>query len=213
MSKRTQVLTVLMAAMTATLIVSNICATKLWDLLGISADAGLIVFPLSYIVTDMLMEIYGKKVANFVAIVAMAMNLAAMVIFVIAVQLPVYPNWDGQEHFAAVLNFSVRISIASLTSFLLSSFTNNHVFAKMREKSDNYVARALASSLVGRVVDVGVFEVIAFLGVLSPHEFVTQAIGAYAEGEIVEMAMLTVLADRLVRRIELYIAGDDSEKR
>lgn len=201
---------VLTAGMSATLIVSNICATKLWDLFGISADAGLIVFPLSYIVTDMLMEIYGKKTANFVAVVAMVMNMIAMVMFMIAVQLPAYYNWDGQEHFAAVLNFSVRISVASLTSFLLSSFTNNYVFAKVRERTDNYVARALTSSLVGRIVDIGVFETIAFLGVLSPGEFATQAIGAYVEGEIVEMVLLAILADRLVRRIEFYIDGDMS---
>lgn len=208
MDRNTKVLMILTAGMATTLVASNICATKLWDLLGISADGGLIVFPLSYILTDMLMEIYGRKTANFVAVVAMVMNLVAMAVFTIAVQLPVYHNWDGQDHFAAVLNFSVRISIASLTSFLLSSFTNNYVFAEVRKRTDNYVARALTSSLIGRVVDIGVFEVIAFLGVLSPGEFVAQAIGAYVEGEIVEMILLTVLTDKLVRHIEWYI-GDD----
>lgn len=207
MSRHARVLMVLTAGMATTLVVSNICATKLWYLLGIPVDGGLIVFPLSYIMSDMLMEIYGKKTANFVAVVAMVMNMIAMVAFLAAVRLPAYPNWEGQEHFAAVLNFSVRVSIASMTSFLLSSFTNNYVFAKVREKSNSYVMRALSSSLVGRVVDIGVFEVIAFWGVLSPEEFMTQAIGAYVEGEAVEMVLLTLLTDRIVRRIDWYL-GD-----
>lgn len=209
MSKSTRVLMILTATMAATLIVSNICATKIWILGGIPVDGGLIVFPISYIVSDMLMELYGRRTANFVAVIAMCTNLVAMLLFLAAVRLPAYPNWDGQDAFSTVLGFSVRISIASLTSFLFSSFTNNYAFAKLREKSNNYIVRALTSSLVGRVVDSAIFETIAFIGVLSLPEFVTQAVGAYVEGEIVEMALLFTVGDRIVRRLEWWIADDD----
>ena len=193
-----------------TLIVSNIAATKIWSLLGIPADGGLIVFPISYIVSDMLVELYGRKIANFVAILAMLMNLIAMLFFIAVVNLPVYSDWDGQNALASVLGFSVRISAASLTSFLLSSVTNNYVFTWMRKRSDKYVVRALSSSLVGRIVDVMIFELVAFFGVLSFQDFIIQAIGAYVEGQLVEIVFLVIVRDSLTRHVRWWAEDDGS---
>ncbi len=210
MRRSTRVLVILMAVMVMTLIVSNIAATKIWSLLGIPADGGLIVFPISYIVSDMLVELYGRKIANFVAIMAMLMNLVAMLFFIAVVNLPAYSGWDGQNALASVLGFSVRISVASLTSFLLSSITNNYVFTWMRKRSDKYVVRALSSSLVGRIVDVMIFELVAFFGVLSFQDFIIQAIGAYAEGQLVEIAFLVIVKDNLTRHVRWWAEDDGS---
>ena len=210
MRRSTRVLVILTAVMVMTLIVSNIAATKIWSLLGIPADGGLIVFPISYIVSDMLVELYGRKIANFVAILAMLMNLIAMLFFIAVVNLPVYSDWDGQNALASVLGFSVRISAASLTSFLLSSVTNNYVFTWMRKRSDKYVVRALSSSLVGRIVDVMIFELVAFFGVLSFQDFIIQAIGAYVEGQLVEIVFLVIVRDSLTRHVRWWAEDDGS---
>ncbi len=210
MKRSTKALVILTAIMVMTLIVSNINAAKIWSLLGIPADGGLIVFPISYIVSDILVELYGRKVANFMALLAMAMNLVAMLFFIAAVNLPVYPGWEGQAAFVSVLGFSVRVSTASLISFLFSSITNNFVFTWMRKRSDKYVVRALSSSFVGRIVDVMLFELIAFLGVLSFQDFIIQAIGAYIEGQLVEMVFLVIVRDGLTRRIRWWMEDDGS---
>ena len=211
MNREAKLLMVLTAMMAATLITSNIAATKIWDFGGAPVDGGLIVFPISYITSDLLMEFYGRKTANFVAVVAMVMNLVAMLLLVAVVHLPAYSGFDDSA-FAAVLGFSVRISIASLTSFLLSSFTNNYVFAKIREQTSSYVMRALTSSLVGRIVDIAVFEVIGFLGVLSFSEFLMQAAGAYIEGELIELLVLGLVGEKLVWRIQWWLDGDPEKK-
>ena len=211
MSRNTKLLMILSIAMAATLIVSNIAATKIWVFGGIPIDGGLIVFPISYITSDLLMEFYGRKTANYVAVLAMSTNAIAMLLFIAVVHLPVYPGYDDTA-FRTVLGFSVRISVASLTSFLFSSFTNNYIFAKIKGRTNSYVARALTSSLVGRVVDSAIFETIAFVGVLSPGEFITQAVGAYVEGELVEMAILFLIGERFVWYIQRWLDADPETK-
>ena len=196
--------------MVVTVLASNILATKIWNLVGIPADAGLILFPLSYIVSDLLVELYGRRVANMVAMTSVAVNVVIVLLFLAAVELPPYPGWDGQESFASILQFSIRITGASLLSFLLSNFVNNRVFERIRERQEKsgYRVRALLSSLAGRIVDVAVFEVVAFLGVLPFKDFLTQAIGAYFEGQFVELLILVTIAKPIATKLEKYIMSD-----
>ena len=80
----------------------------------------------------------------------------------------------------------------------------------MRKRSDKYVVRALSSSLVGRIVDVMIFELVAFFGVLSFQDFIIQAIGAYVEGQLVEIVFLVIVRDSLTRHVRWWAEDDGS---
>ena len=197
---------ILMAtAMGVILIISNLAALKIWRLdvpwpeslwplkfytrISLPVDAGILLFPFSYAIGDLLVEIFGKKVANLVAVYSAGFALAAAVILLVArYGLPDYPGADNSG-FVVVQDAAGRIFVASVLGFLISQIVNNHIFSKLRELEINgdFSKRAIISSIVARVFDVGVFEVLAFLGILSLREFWRQAIFAYLAGVVIEL--------------------------
>ncbi|MBQ3325590.1 queuosine precursor transporter [Candidatus Saccharibacteria bacterium] len=217
LDKKTRVLMVIVGTMSIVLLASNLMATKLWNLFGIPVDGGLLLFPISYVVGDILMEIYGKKVADSVAALAVSLNLIAMAALGLVVYLPPFPGYSGQEAYATIFSFTLRITVGSLVGYLLSQLTNNWVFLQIHIFQDKgnkpksirgFKVRAIGSSLVGRFVDNLIFETIGFLGVLPLADFAKQAAGAYIEGLIVETTIVLLISDSLVKAIKAYIATD-----
>lgn len=219
MDRKMKVLMIIVGAMSVVLLASNFMATKLWNLFSIPVDGGLLLFPVSYVLGDMLMEIYGKKIADFVAFIVVVINIVAMVALGLVVYLPPYPGYDGQEAYAYIFSFSFRITLGSLAGYLLSQWTNNWAFFKIHHWQDSSIIRddgeprsskgfklrSIGSSLIGRLVDNLIFEIIAFLGVLPLADFAKQATGAYVEGLIVETIIVVLISDPLIRTIKKYI--------
>lgn len=125
-----------------------------------------------------------------------ALNLIAVAVFYIVIALPPYPGWTMQSAYAMVLGFSPRIILGSLCGFLTSSLLNNFLFEKMRAGTTifgrSFIARALGSSAFAHILDTIVFETIAFFGVLSFQEFISQAIFAYLLGMGLEVILSPV---------------------
>ncbi len=217
--RKEKIFVILSSIMSIVLLASNLMAAKLWRLWDVPVDGGLLFFPASYVVGDMLVELYGEKKANFVAQLAVILNVAAMVALGIAVYLPPYPGWDGQDAYAYIFSFSARITLGSLAGFLLSQVTNNYAFLRIRrfqfggqervpDDLMGYKLRAIGSSLIGRLVDNIVFETISFLGILPLRDFGKQFIGAYLEGLVVEVIIAVTIAEPIIRRIGRYISLD-----
>lgn len=189
------------------ILISNLSAIKLWNLCGISVDGGLVLFPLTYILGDLTVELYGEKISRSVIWAGFALNLIAVFVFYIVIALPPYPGWTMQEAYAQVLGFSPRIILGSLCGFLTSSLLNNIVFEKMRAGTSifgrSFIARALGSSAFAHILDTIVFETIAFLGVLSFQEFLTQAVFAYLLGMGMELILspVEITLERKLRNI------------
>lgn len=190
------------------LLISNLSAIKLWNLFGVSVDGGLVLFPITYILGDLIVELFGKKVSRWVIYSGFLINILAVIIFYIVIALPAYPGWDMQEAYAMVLGFSPRIILGSLCGYLTSNLLNNHLFIKMKESNSifgkSFIARALCSSAFAHIVDTFVFELIAFLGVLTFQEFLTQAIFAYLLGMGLEIILspIEVVLEKRLKRIE-----------
>ncbi len=217
MDRRERVLMIIVGAMSVILLASNFMAAKLWNLFGIPVDGGLLLFPVSYVFGDMLMELYGKKTADFIAALVVVLNVVAMTALGLVVYLPPFPGWDGQEAYATIFTFSVRITIGSLAGYLLSQLTNNWAFLKIHLWQDRgikprslrgYKLRAIGSSLIGRLVDNLIFEMIGFLGVLPFADFIKQAAGAYVEGLIVETLIVVLISDPTIKAVKEYIDND-----
>lgn len=164
------------------LIASNLLETKVIQIFGITATAGLIVFPISYIINDCIAEVWGFKKARLIIWSGFAMNFLVIGFAQIAVMLPAAPFWEGEEGFNFVFGMAPRVAFASLTAFLVGSFLNAYVMSKMKVASGgkNFSARAIMSTLVGESADSFIFFPIAFFGLIPTNELfimiVTQAI-------------------------------------
>lgn len=150
------------------LVTANILEAKVVQVFGITATAGLIVFPISYIINDCIAEVWGYKKARLIIWSGFASNFLLIIFSQIAVQLPAAPYWEREEGFNFVFGMAPRIALASLTAFLVGSFLNAYVMSKMKiaSKGKNFSLRAIVSTLVGESADSMIFFPIAFLGLI-----------------------------------------------
>ena len=153
------------------LILANIQKKKIVDLGIMTATGGLIVFPMSYIINDCIVEVYGFRMARFAIWLGFFMNLLAVIVIQIALLLPPDASWNGQPAFESVFGSSARILFASFTAMICGSMVNAYVMSKMKlgQHGRRFSLRAVASTLLGETVDSLVFFPIAFYGVL-PNE-------------------------------------------
>lgn len=131
--KRIRWLIIASASLVMTLIVANLLALKIWWLFGVPVDAGILLFPLSYIVGDLLAEFYGEKLANFVALVAAMFGVLTLAVIALANQLLDYPGVDNSA-FTVIASAAGRIFLASIVSFLLGQLANNRLFEAIRHR-------------------------------------------------------------------------------
>lgn len=150
------------------LIVSNIVAAKLAVIAGLVLPAAVILFPVSYILGDVLTEVYGYGRARQVIWLGFACNLLAVVFIALAGALPAAGFWDGQEAFQRVLGQTPRILAASFLAYLVGEFVNAYVLARLKIATGGRMLwlRTIGSTLVGQALDSAIFMTIAFAGIL-----------------------------------------------
>lgn len=187
----------ILTALTSTvLIVSNLASTKMFDFFGTGLvwDGGAILFPVSYILGDIVTEIFGFKNAKKVIWTAFAMNLIAVLALFIVQILPPGPGWGNQVAFETIIGFMPRIVAGSLIAFVAGQILNAYVFVKIKEitKGKRLWQRAIGSSLVGDLVDTVLFTTIAFIGTISTPQFIGLLIIAYISKIIGETVLLPV---------------------
>jgi len=127
------------------LIAANLLETKVIQVGSITVTAGLLVFPISYIINDCIAEVWGFKKARLIIWSGFAMNFFVVALGLIAVALPAAPFWEGEQHFDFVFGMAPRIVVASLLAFLVGSFLNAYVMSKMKVASGGGKTFPLAS--------------------------------------------------------------------
>ena len=154
------------------LIAANLLETKVTQVGSLTVTAGLLVFPISYIINDCIAEVWGFKKARLIIWSGFAMNFFVVALGLIAVAIPAAPFWEGEEHFDFVFGMAPRIVAASLMAFLVGSFLNAYVMSKMKVASQgrNFSARAIWSTVVGETADSLIFFPVAFGGVIAWKE-------------------------------------------
>lgn len=165
-----------MAAFVAILLLSNLIgASKLASVHGVTFGAGILFFPVSYVIGDVLTEVYGYANARrcvwagFFALVFMA-----FMSFVV-VAMPPAPGWDGQAAYEAVFGSTWRIVLASVVAFWAGEFVNSFVMAKMKllTRGRHLWTRTVGSTVFGQAVDSALFYPIAFLGTWTNAQVLT----------------------------------------
>src|SRR5262245_54588271 len=122
---------VLVGVFITCLITANIIAVKLVNVLGLIVPAGIVIFPISYIVGDVLTEVYGYRQARRVIWLGFMCNLIVVVAIWIGQQLQPASFWDAQAAYERILGFTPRLLVASFLAYLIGEFTNSFVLAKM----------------------------------------------------------------------------------
>jgi queuosine precursor transporter len=159
---------IILAVFAACLLISNLAATKLIAFGPIITDGGAILFPLVYIFGDVLTEVYGYRYARRAIWTGFGIMLLAVLAFTIVRYMPGAAEYTAQESYEAVLGFFPRIVLASLCAYLVGSFFNAFVLAKLkvRTQGKKLWLRLIGSTFVGEFFDTVVFGLVAFGGIL-----------------------------------------------
>lgn len=131
-----------------------------------SSTAGLLLFPVSYLIGDILTEIYGYSASRKVIWTGFAALIISNLIVQFFVLLPPDPSWGLQEAYAKIFHQSFRVSFACIIAFWCGEFTNSYVVAKMKiwTKGKYQAARLILSTVAGELVDTLIVFPLGFLG-------------------------------------------------
>lgn len=189
------------------LIVSNLMEIKTVDLGPLTITAGVIVFPVSYIINDCIVEIYGFRRARFVIWLGFAMNLLVSLLLQIGIWLPGSAEWDGQQAMELMFGAVPRIFVASFIAFLCGSMVNAYVMDRMKRNSSEgrgFSLRAIVSTLWGEGCDSLIFFPTAFAGILPWDTIVTLIVTQALLKTVYEIIILPVTLQvvRRLRRLE-----------
>ncbi len=146
------------------LITANIIVVKPTSFGGI--PAAIVIFPLSYIVGDILTEVYGYRLARRVIWLGFLCNLIAVFAIWLGQLLPPASAWGGQEAYESILGYTPRILFASFLAYLVGEFSNSFVLAKMKIKTKGrwLWTRTIGSTIVAQALDAAIFIPIVYIG-------------------------------------------------
>ena len=154
------------------LVAANLLETKVVQLGPVAVTAGLLVFPISYIINECIAEVWGFRKARLIIWMGFLMNFLVVALGQIAVALPAAPFWEGEEGFNFVFGMAPRIAVASLLAFLVGSFMNAYVMSRMKVASHgkHFSVRAILSTVAGESADSLIFFPLAFGGLMPLEE-------------------------------------------
>lgn len=196
------------------LVAANLLEAKVIKLGPLAITAGMIVFPLSYIINDCIAEVWGFKKARLIIWMGFLMNFIVVGLGQIAVMIPAAPFWEGEDSFNFVFGMAPRIAGASLVAFLAGSFLNAYVMSRMkvRSKGKHFSFRAVVSTLAGESADSLIFFPIAFAGLMPAGELLKMMAVQAILKTLYEIIVLpvTVRVVKYVKRVDGSDVYDDS---
>jgi len=213
--RKTRLYTTLAAVFISALILAEITGSKLiqWQVtasLVFTMTMGVIPFPITFIVTDIVNEYYGRKGIRFITFLGMAMIGMVLLILQIDMRIPaaaISPVKD--EAFNAVFSASARIMVGSLLAYLIGQLVDIYVFHAIRERTgERYLwLRATGSTFVSQFIDSFVVLFVAFYGQLTTE----QIIGVGVTNYLYKFAIAVLITPALYlvhRLIDGYLGKD-----
>ena len=188
------------------LVAANLLETKVVQLGPVAVTAGLLVFPISYILNDCIAEVWGFRKARLIIWMGFVMNFLVVALGQIAVALPAAPFWEGEEGFNFVFGMAPRIATASLLAFLVGSFMNAYVMSRMKVASHgkHFSSRAILSTVAGESADSLIFFPLAFGGLMPLEELGKMMLVQVVLKTLYEIVILpaTIRVVRYVKRVD-----------
>ena len=154
----------LVAIYAASLLIANILASHMLVVWRWTASAGILTFPITYILASVIAEVYGYNWARRTAWLSLALNALMAGLIQLSILLP-QPFWYDDIYFVNAIGGTWRIVLASLTAFTIGKFVNDRIFAYFKSHHHDLTGfkfRAMTSSIIGHIVDSSIFTLIAF---------------------------------------------------
>ena len=193
----------------ASLLIANILANQMIVVINWTASAGILTFPITYILASILAEVYGYKWARRAAWSALALNALMAGLIWLTLMLP-NPEWFDDRYFFNAVGNSWRIVLASLTAFTVGKFANDRLFSRLKKDREYLLGgfwfRAMISSLLGHILDSSIFTIIAFSFIIDWHILPNMIIVSIALKWIYEWLALPFTA-WLVKKVKKYEAA------
>jgi uncharacterized integral membrane protein (TIGR00697 family) len=200
---------IIVALFTATLIISNVCATKgvaffgdadvslgPLQILPLNTDGAFFLFPLAYVLGDVLSEVYGFAATRRAILIGFGSLLLATLCFWIAVELPAAEFYENQEAFETVVGVVPRLVVAGLAAYLVGQLLNSLVLVLIKKRTNerHLWARLLGSTVVGELADTLIFCSIAAgaIGISTWRDFVNYVIVGFLWKTLVEVLVMPI---------------------
>lgn len=181
MTNNTGKLILLTGLFVTALIAANIIAAKLFVLGSAVLTVGVITYPITFLLTDTISEVWGKKRATQVVWMGFLANIFMLGVLYIARILPPAPFWPHQEAFDLILGAVPRIVIASLVAYIVSQTHDVWSFHFWRHKTGgkHLWLRNNVSTMTSQLIDSVIFVTVAFYGSMPNDALVTMIITQY----------------------------------
>lgn len=208
--KISPLLALLVVLFTVSMLLSNIISNRQIAIGSFNTPGGVLIFPITYILSDIFSEVYGYKWSRRTAWIGFGMNLFMVVIFTTLNALPAPVWYQDTAAFQTVLGQTPRLLFAGLVAYMIGDFVNDRVFRKMRRNKDGHKGfgiRAIASSLCGEIVDSCIFMPLAFIGVLPlaalPQMIILQVL-IKTSYEVIILPFTTILMKKISKFEQPY---------
>ena len=190
------------------LITANVLETKLISFGPANFTGGLLIFPVSYIINDVVCEVWGFRRARLLIWMGFAMNFFFVTMAAIADFIPGADYWDRSEAFHSIFGLAPRIAAASFVAFLAGSFINAYVMSKMKmsSKGKNFSARAVLSTVFGELTDSIIFFPLAFSFVMPWEEMPSLVIT-----QVMLKTLYEIIALPITHRVVAFTKQHDNE--
>ena len=199
---------ILTVLFTSCLLIANVVTAKQIQFpFGITMTGAIVIFPITYILSDVFSEVYGYRWSRITCYLAFAMNLLMVAAFQIVISTPAPSYWANQEAFATVLGNAPKVLAASLLGFMAGDFVNDRVFRQMKKKHleelKGFGWRAILSSFCGEAADSALFIPIAFIGTMPVQDMVMMAATQVCLKVLYEIIILPITM-QVCKRVKAY---------
>lgn len=215
LTPRVRLFTVLCSVFVSCLLVGDIIGGKLVQThvfgQAFTLTVGMIPFPVTFLLTDVLNEFYGKRAARFVTMVGFGTALLAYLVIYLAAAIPIAPiaqqsDWTGvtEQAFENVFLGSQRMILASLTAYMVAQFADIGTFHLLKRLTGNQLlwVRATGSTIISQFIDTVVISGVAWIGILGPRDIVNIVVSSYAVKVLIALGLtpLVYLLHAVVER-------------
>lgn len=167
MKKTEKNLGILNGLFVTSLIVANILSAKIVTFWGLVIPAAIVAYPLTFLITDVIGELWGKQQANHTVKIGFYCQIVSLLMIGLAIMLPVAPFADNQEEFKSILSSSFRVVAASMIAYLCSQSWDVWIFHKIKERNIHHKwIRNNFSTITSQIIDTAIFITIAFIGIV-----------------------------------------------
>jgi len=155
---------ILLGIFVAALVAANLLGSKITEIFGVRTSVGIFAFPITFLITDIVAEVHGKRKAQSFVITGLIALLLVLGLTILSVKLPAHKFFEHNESYSAIFSNSIRMIIASIIAFLLSQLHDIWAFHFWKEKTKNRFLwlRNNLSTIVSQFIDTTIFMFIAF---------------------------------------------------